>query len=88
MRFGLTHKIRSGVENSTPLFLPFYLPKIMTIKKEIQFYKKNVYGNENIYLKNDEDCWILGLTQTATLLPRHIANLKYAGFEFVQVFED
>ena len=36
------------------LFLPFYLPKKM-IKKEIQFYKKNVYGNENIYLKNEVD---------------------------------
>ena len=60
----------------------------MTIKKEIQFYKKIVYGNENLYLKNEEDYWILGLTETLTLLPRHIANLKSAGFEFVRVFED
>ena len=60
----------------------------MTIKKEIQFYKKIVYGNENLYLKNEEDFWILGLTETLTLLPRHIANLKSAGFEFVRVFED
>ena len=60
----------------------------MTIKKEIQFYKKNVYGNENIYLKNEVDFWILGLTNTLTLLPRHIRNLKNAGFVFVQVFED
>jgi len=58
------------------------------IKKEIQFYKKIVYGNENIYLKNEEDFWILGLTNTLTLLPRHISNLKSAGFEFVRVFED
>ena len=48
----------------------------MTIKKEIQFYKKNVYGNENIYLKNEVDFWILGLTNTLTLLPRHMRNLK------------
>ena len=60
----------------------------MTIKKEIQFYKKIVYGNENIYLKNEQDYWILGLTETLTLLPRHIANLKSAGFEFIRVFED
>ena len=58
------------------------------IKKEIQFYKKIVYGNENLYLKNEEDFWILGLTETLTLLPRHIANLKSAGFEFVRVFEN
>ena len=58
------------------------------IKKEIEFYKKIVYGNENLYLKNEKDFWILGLTNTLTLLPRHIANLKSAGFEFVRVFED
>ena len=54
----------------------------------IQVEIKNVYGNENIYLKNEVDFWILGLTNTLTLLPRHIRNLKNAGFEFVQVFED
>ena len=58
------------------------------INKEIQFFRKSHYGNEHEYLKNVEDYWILNLTGTETLLPRHKASLKHAGFKFIQTFED
>ena len=54
----------------------------------IEFYYENKFGIDHMYLKNDRDNWILSLTGTETLLPRHKASLKKAGFNFIQTFKN
>ena len=54
----------------------------------IEFYVERHYGQQYMYLKNERDHWILSLTNTETLLPRHKASLKKAGFNFIQVFKN
>ena len=54
----------------------------------IEFYVENKFGNDHMYLKNEKDHWILSLTNTETLLPRHKASLKKAGFNFIQTFKN
>ena len=54
----------------------------------IEFYVERHYGQSYMYLKNERDHWILSLTNTETLLPRHKASLKKAGFNFIQVFKN
>ena len=54
----------------------------------IEFYVERHYGTDYMYLKNDRDNWILSLTGTETLLPRHKASLKKAGFNFIQTFKN
>jgi len=53
---------------------------------EIEFYKKNVYGKENLYIKNKEQATIIsGLTGKKTISEDDIENLEKLGLELNHV---
>lgn len=53
---------------------------------EIQYYKKNVYGKLNLYVKDNEQAsWIMALTRRTTITVRDIIALQKLGHTFVEV---
>ena len=53
---------------------------------KIEYYKKNVYGNEHIYIKDKEISAIVHqLTAKKTINEADITALEALGHEFVQV---
>ena len=68
--------------------LPIQRNLFKMINQTIEFYVENKFGNDHMYLKNERDHWILSLTNTETLRPRHKSSLKKAGYKFVQTFKN
>ena len=55
---------------------------------KIEFYKKNVYGNELMYLKNQEGATeqaILKLINQKSITEQQMKQFAVLGVEFVQV---
>lgn len=59
---------------------------------EIKYYKKNVYGNEHLYIastgQSEVKLAVQQLTGTKTLLTGHIEALEALGFTFKQVLPE
>lgn len=57
--------------------------------KEIRYYKKNVYGNEHIYIKDiDIADLVQGLTGKKTINISDMQILQALGFTMVQVLPE
>ena len=58
-------------------------------KQTIEYYKRNVYGNEHKYVKDKAiQSFIATLTGTKTISDRDITALGGLGFKLVQVLPE
>lgn len=54
----------------------------------IEYYRKNVYGNDYVYVSNKEQAnSIKKITGSVTLKPSHIEGLSELGFTFKQIIK-
>jgi hypothetical protein len=59
----------------------------MTINKSIEYYIKNVYGNENIYIIGENAKHIQTLTNKKTIDKGDMLALEKLGLIFTRTFE-
>ena len=53
---------------------------------QINYYRKQVYGNDYVYVADDEQAKsIAKITGSKTLKPIHVEGLSELGFEFDEV---